>query len=185
MCRQPSQKVELPSADSPTQHGVEDAALHAAGDGPRGHVLAGVTSSCTARACQRLQAFHAATGSSSPPACSPHSPDASIPSLTPSPAAQALSQMGQASPSGAKQRKRPADGEPAAAESRRSPTRTAADKAAGAPDADLSHQAAPVRVGSDPLASTITGESAGQLPRCSWFLISTPGRRGCLCLDHA
>ena len=138
---------------------MEDAALHAAERGPSGHVMAEIVAGCTARACQRLQAFQAAAHSSGSPGAAAGTPVCSMVAPGPGLAAQHAGLLAQGSPSGPQQRRRQADGAPALKVTTALP-RTAAAGAATKQDADLSQQAAPVRVGSDPLASAPTGDGA-------------------------
>ena len=147
------------------QHGVEDAALHAAREGPSAYVMDQAMSCSTARACQRLQAFQAAAYSPSPSDAMPGSPAPSSSHPTSSPTAQPAAHihsvsstaMGSLSPS--KQRKRRADDSPVARGAAVEPGPVERAQAEGQ-DADLSQQSAPVRVGSDPLAGGLAGDDS-------------------------
>ena len=156
--------LDTDSAPTAQQHGVEDAALHAAAEGPSDHVMAEVMAGCTARACKRLQAFRAAARTSDSPGAAAGTQTSSASAPGPRPAAQHAGSLAQTPPSGSKQRKRLADEEPAAKVIADLP-RTAAAGAAAQQDVALSQQAAPVRVGSDPLASAPTGDGAGTTSR--------------------
>ena len=160
--------LDTDSAPTAQQHGVEDAALHAAAEGPSDHVMAEVMAGCTARACQRLQAFRAAARTSDSPGAAAGTQTSSASALGPGPAAEHAPSLAQSLPSGSKHRKRLADGgpgPPSAAKVIADLPRTAAAGAAAQQDVALSQQAALVRVGSDLLAGAPTGDGAGTTSR--------------------